>query len=356
MTEPRRVLITGISGQLAGLVARALESRPDVGLLIGVDVREPTHDLRRTEFVRADVRNPLVARVLETATIDTVVHLSTTATAGAVGGRARMKELNVIGAMQLLAACQRAPALRRFVLKSSTAVYGSEHTDPALWPEDATPRTPPRHGFGKDITEIEGYARAFARRRRDVELTVLRFANLVGGRIDSAFHSLFTLPVAPTVLGYDPRLQFCHEEDAVEVLVRTITGEVSGVFNVAGDGTLYLSQCLRLAGRIPVAVPLPFVAGVANVLRRAQRADIPSDQLRFLQFGRVVDNTRLTESFPGLPRYTTREAFEDFVRRRRIHGLVDRDDVVRWEREVVDFFARKGQERFLASRPREDVR
>lgn len=356
MAEARRVLITGIAGQLAGLVARALEQREDIAAIVGVDVAEPRHDLRRTTFVRADVRNPLVARVLETERIDTVVHLNTTASPGAAGGRARMKERNVIGAMQLLAACQRAEGLQRFVLKSSTAVYGSEHVDPALFSEDSTPRTPPRHGFAKDSLEIEGYARAFARRRRDVDLTVLRFANLVGGRIDSAFHSLFTLPVAPTVLGYDPRLQFCHEEDAVEVLVRTVAGSHPGVFNVAGDGAMYLSQCLRLAGRIPVPVALPFVAGVAQALRRSARADIAPDQLRFLQFGRVVDNDRLKAGFEGLPRYTTRKAFEDFVRRRRIHGLVDREDVARWEREVVDFLARKGQERFLASRPQEEVR
>ncbi len=356
MAEVRRVLITGIASQLAGLLARALEQRDEVGAIIGVDVREPTHDLRRTEFVRADVRNPLVARVLETAGIDTVVHLSTTATPGAAGGRARMKELNVIGAMQLLAACQRATGLRRFVLKSSTAVYGSSHTDPAMWGEDDTPRSAPRHGFSKDTSEIEGYARAFGRRRRDVDLTILRFANLVGGRIDSAFHSLFTLPAAPTVLGYDPRLQFCHEEDAVEVLVRTTTGAHPGVFNVAGDGAMYLSQAARLAGRLPVAVPLPFVAGVAGLLRRTGRADVAPDQLRFLQHGRVVDNTRLKQAFPGLPRYTTREAFEDFLRRRRIHGMVDRDDVIRLEREVSDFLARKGQERFLASRPGKEAR
>ena len=347
MGEPQRVLITGIAGQLAGFVARALEQRDDVLEVIGIDVREPQHDLFRTEFVRADVRNPLVARVIEASAIDTVVHLSTTSLPSSAGGRARMKELNVIGAMQLFAACQRAPTVRRIVLKSSTAVYGSEHTDPALFREDETPRTPPKHGFGKDATEIEGYARALGRRRRDVDLVVLRFANLLGGRIDSAFHALFTLPVVPTVLGFDPRLQFCHDEDAVEVLVRATTQAPAGIYNVAGDGVLYLSQCVRLAGRLPVPVPMPFAAAVAGGLRRAGRADIAADQLRFLQFGRVVDTTRLRTGFGYTPRYTTRETFEDFVQRRRIRGIVDRDEVVRWERELSDFLARKGQERFL---------
>jgi UDP-glucose 4-epimerase len=343
------VLITGIAGQLAGLVARALEDRDDVHEVIGVDVREPQHELRRTQFVRADIRNPLVARVITASEVDTVLHLSTTANPGSAGGRAQMKERNVIGAMQLLAACQKAPSVRRFVLKSTTAVYGSEHTDPALFAEDDTPRTAPKHGFAKDATEIEGYARAFGRRRPEVALTILRFANFVGGRMDSAFHTLFTLPAVPTVLGFDPRLQFVHEEDGTEILTRVATEDHPGIFNIAGDGVLYLSQAIRLAGRLQVPVPLPFVSGVASMMRRGRRADVSPEQLRFLQFGRVVDTRRMREDLGYDPKYSTQEAFEDFVRRRRIRGIVDRDEVVRLERELYDFLARKGQERFLAS-------
>jgi UDP-glucose 4-epimerase len=341
MAQGRRVLITGIAGQLAGLVARALEGRDDVDAIVGIDVREPDAGLRRTDFVRADLRNPLVARVVDRADIDTVLHLSTASTPREAGGRSRMKERNVIGAMQLLAASQRSERVTRVVLKSSTAVYGSDHTDPARFRETDTPRTP-KHGFAKDATEVEGYVRALGRRRKDVDVTILRFANLLGGRIDSAFHALFTLPAIPTVLGFDPRLQFCHEEDAVDVLVRATTGSHPGIYNVAGDGVLYLSQCVRLSGRVPLPVPLPFVSGVAGLVRRSGRIDVASDQLRFLQFGRAVDTTRLREGFGFAPRFSSREAFEDFVRVRRIRGPIDRGDVDRWSAELDGFLRRPG--------------
>jgi len=346
VAEGRRVLITGISGQLAGMVAGALEQRDDVVEIVGVDVREPRHDLRRTEFVRADIRNPIVARVLEAAAIDTVLHLSTSSVSSEVGGRSRMKEHNVIGAMQLLAACQRTPTMRRFVLKSTTAVYGSDHADPGQFREDDSAREPAKHGFAKDATEIEGYVRTLGRRRKDVDVTLLRFANLLGARVDSAFHTLFTLPVVPTIMGFDPRLQFCHEDDAVAVLVRAATGGTPGIYNVAGDGVLYLSQCVRIAGRVAAPIPLPFVAGVAGIVRRRHR-DVTPEQLRFLQYGRVVDTTSLIGAFGFTPTFTTRSAFEDFVRRRRIEGLVDRQSVDRFEQELYGFLQRKGRERFL---------
>lgn len=350
MADARRVLITGIAGRLAGLLARVLEQRDDILEIVGVDVREPQHDLRRTEFVRADVRNPLVGRVIEASAIDTVVHLSTVATPRAAGGRSRMKESNVIGAMQLLAACQQAPTVERFVLKSSAAIYGSAHTDPISFRERSVPDATPRQGFGQDVSEIEGYVRAFGRRRKDVDVTILRFANFLGGQADGAFRSLFSLPVVPTVLGFDPRLQFVHEDDARQVLEQVTAGDHPGIYNVAGDGVLYLSQCVRLAGRVAAPVPLPFVSAVASGVRRTGRADVTMDQLRFLQFGRVVDTTRLREQLGIEPRYSTRQAFEDYVRRRRVHGVVARDGGARWQQELYDVLHRKGQERLLDAR------
>lgn len=351
-TAGRRVLITGISSDLAGRLAQRLEADDRVVEIIGVDTREPTVALERTEFVRADLRNPLVSRIVSTTAVDTVVHTATMAGPGAAGGRARMKEQNVIGAMQLLAACQQSPDLRTFVLKSSTAVYGSDHSDPALFDEDQPAASPTSHGFASDAAEVEGYARAMARRRPDVALTILRFANFLGGDMESVLGSFFALPVVPSVLGFDPRLQFVHEDDGLEVLHRATDGDHPGTYNVAGPGVVYLSQCVRKAGRVQVPVPLPLVSAVAGVVRRARRVDFSPEQLRFLQFGRAVDTSRLEQEFGYTPRYTTAEAFDDFIARRRIRAIVKREDVVRLERELYDFLQRKGQERFLAGRPR----
>jgi UDP-glucose 4-epimerase len=345
----RRVLITGISEELAGGLARALEQRDDIEYLVGVDVREPRHDLRRTEFVRADIRNPLVVRVITAASIDTVLHLSVHPAPGR-GGRARMKEHNVIGTMQLVAACQKAESLTKLVVKSSTAVYGSDNSDPVLFAEDANPRAPAKGGFAKDVTEVENYVRGFGRRRRDVTVTILRFANFIGGDVSSLFARYFALPAMPTVLGFDPRLQFCHPDDAIAVLERATVGDHAGVFNVSGPGILYLSQAIRLAGRVPVPVPEPFATLTGNLLRRTGRIDFSPEQLRFLQFGRIADITRLREVFGYEPQYSTRDAFDDYVARRRIRRIAETHPPAAWDRELFDFIQRKGQERFAAAR------
>src|SRR4051812_49623627 len=118
--------------------------------------------LGRTEFVRADIRNPLIGKVIGAASVDTVVHMNISSTPAGAGGRVPMKELNVIGTMQLLAACQRSSTVRRLVLKSTSAVYGASSRDPAVFTEAMQARRGPRGGFAPGRLHIEGYAPPFA--------------------------------------------------------------------------------------------------------------------------------------------------------------------------------------------------
>ena len=239
------VLVTGVSRDLGRRFARALAGNPAVRRVIGVDVVPPRGDIGDVTFVRADIRNPVIAKVIAKEDVDTVVHMSVIATPGSAGGRSTMKELNVIGTMQLLAACQKAPSVEHLVVKSTTTVYGASNRDPAMFTEDMEPRRAPREGYAKDVAEVEGYVRGFARRRPDCRVTLLRCANVIGPHVTSPMTSYFRLPVVPTVLGFDARLQFLHQNDLFSVLQHAVVSDAAGTFNVAGDGILMLSQAVR---------------------------------------------------------------------------------------------------------------
>jgi UDP-glucose 4-epimerase len=334
----RVVLVTGVSRHLGSRLAGQLAADPSIDRVVGVDTTPPSEDdlarLGRTEFVRADIRNPLIARVIAHAKVDSVVHASVTATPRRAGGRTSMKEMNVIGTMQLLAACQKSETVRRLVVKSTTSVYGSSPRDPAVFTEDTQPRSAPRSGYGKDAIEVEGYVRGFGRRRPDIAVTVLRFANFIGPTIDTPLARYFALPVVPTEFGYDPRLQLVHEDDAIEVLRLATLSDHPGVFNVAGSGTVLLSQAVRRAGRVSLPVPAPAVRLVGGLVRRAGLVDFSPEQLRFLSFGRVVDTERLRSQFPYTPKYSTAQAFSAFVAGRPITPIVSSDRVRQAERAV----------------------
>jgi UDP-glucose 4-epimerase len=329
----RRILVTGAARATGRRLVGALAEDPEVDAVVAVDDLEPPAPFpAKVEVLPVDLRSPALVRAVQAAGIDTCVHLGTTAEPRAAGGRATMKERNVVGTMQLLGAAYHAADLRRLVLKSTTAVYGAAPGDPAVWSE-TMPHDTPRHGFGKDAIEVEDYVRSFDRRRPDVTVTVLRLANQVGPTVDNPLTRYFELPVCPTVFGFDPRLQFLHEADAAQALLRATLGPaVHGTFNVAGDGVVLLSQAIRIAGKPPLPIPEPLVDSVAELLRRT--IDFSPEQVGFLQYGRVADTSAAAEQLGFRPGRSSRHAFEDFAAS-RLRKLVTEEQVARLEQEAL---------------------
>lgn len=308
----RVVLVTGISRDIGRRFARAAASDPAIDRVIGVDVVPPHGDIGDVSFVRADIRSPVIAKVLAKEDVDTVVHMSVIATPGSTGGRHTMKELNVMGTMQLLAACQKSPTVQNLVVKSTTTMYGASSRDPAMFTEEMGPKVLPSAGYAKDVYEVEGYVRGFARRRPDVVVTTIRAANVIGPHVVSPITSYFRLPVIPRVLGFDPRMQFLHEDDLLDVLRHAAVSDVAGTFNVAGDGMLMLTQAIRRLNKPSLALPGFAVGRLGSVLRQARVADFSPEQLGFLTYGRGVDTTRMRQTLGFEPRYSTARAFADF--------------------------------------------
>lgn len=335
MHEARRILVTGASGAIAGKLLQHLEADARVAFVAGMDRSDPTVTLGRAEFIRADLRGAEIAKVVASTQIDTIAHLGVLATPNRAGGRTRMKETNVVGTMHLLAAAQASARVRRIVMKSSTAAYGSTFSDPALFRED-TDVGHSASGYAKDLIEAERYARSLARRRSDISVSILRMANQVGPTVRTPLTAYFHLPVLPTVLGYDPRIQLLHEDDAVGLVANMLRDPVPGTFNVAGSGILYLSQAIRMAGKPSVGVPRPFMEGLGGLVRRTGAVDFPSDQLRFLLYGRVGDISAMREQLGYEPAFSTQAALKTFLTGQGIRPVVDRQRLQELERRAAD--------------------
>ncbi len=251
------MLVTGLATYWGARLAQALEGFEQIETIIGVDSREPTRELERTEFVKVSNQHSLIQRIVRAAEIDTVIDTRLIVNSLAAPTR-ETHENNVIGTMNILAACTGSDSpVRKFVFKSSTQFYGSEQDDPAFFTERMGRPHRPGTLLERDILEAEQAVADFADKRPEVTVTTLRCANVLGPDVDTSFTRMFSLPLVPMVLGFDPRLQFIHEDDIVHALEHAAINEIPGTFNVAADGVLALSEAISLVGKRAAAGAAP---------------------------------------------------------------------------------------------------
>jgi UDP-glucose 4-epimerase len=311
----RRVLITGVGSHFGTLLAARLERDPEVESIVGLDTRRPRAPLATTEVVHADIRDPEIAGVIAASRADTVVHNSIVRQPGPGMSSRTMHDINVVGSLQLLSACERSPSIRAIVIRGSAGVYGAEPHAPQFFGEEMTRLFPARTRFQRDVAEIEEYFANYSRRRPQVVCTMLRYQPAIGPSVVTQITRYLSQPVCPTYLGFDPRIQLVHEEDALDALVAAIRRPVRGAVNVAATGTIGLARMIRLAGKPLLPIAGPLFAPLTGAARRLGLDAYSDDFRRLLRYGRGVDIGRLERELGHRPRYSTVEAVREWVGR-----------------------------------------
>jgi UDP-glucose 4-epimerase len=224
-------------------------------------------------------------------------------------------EINVIGSLQLLSACERSDTVRSIVIRGSAGIYGAEPAAPQFFTEEMTRLYPLRTRFQRDVGEIENLFETYSRRHPGVVCTMLRYEPSIGPGTETQFSRYLSLPLPPTYLGFDPRIQLVHEQDAIDAFIAAVKRPVRGAVNVAAPGTVGLTKMLRMTGRQSMPILSPFFPTVNATARRLGMYDFSPDFRRLLRYGRGVDTTRLVEEIGFRPRYTTVEAVDDYARK-----------------------------------------
>jgi UDP-glucose 4-epimerase len=313
----RRVLITGVSGQTGTEIARQLGGDPEFDYVAGLDTGRPAAELEGMDFIEADIRNPLITKLLPQTEVDTVVHnqIVRRPTSGTSAQAAH--DINVIGSLQLLAACEKAETVRTIIVRGSAGIYGAEPAAPQFFTEDMARLYPLRTRFQRDVAEIENYFETYSRRHPNVTTTMLRYQPAIGPSLDTQVTRYLSLPVVPTYLGFDPRMQWIHERDAVDALVAAIRNPVRGPVNVAAEGTIGLTRMLRMGGKLTLPLLPPLFGAASSVGKRAGAFQLSPDFERLLRYGRALDTSRLTDEIGFVPSFTTVAAVEDYLRTRQ---------------------------------------
>ena len=325
------VAVTGPTGTFGFGLIPLLQADDRVTRIAGI-ARRPfdpaAHGWTKMEYRRGDVRDPAALRDAF-GQADVVVHLAFLVT-GAAPGQA-IREINVEGTLNAFRAAAAAGA-RRFVYSSSVAAYGFHPDNPVGMTEDWPVRPAARLFYAREKAELENLLQAEAAARPAGPALYLLRPSIVLGPHTVGAKDLLPGPLAPLarrLAGRTGRLplpvpvlvpalpvQFVHEEDVGQALLRCVVGAgPPGAYNIAADGILTAADIARELGMLPLSLP----AGLAQVTARAVAA-LPvlppvAQWVEAASHPAIMDTTRAKQELGWAPRFTALEALRDTLRR-----------------------------------------
>ncbi len=318
-----KVLITGGSGFLGTSVGAGLEAAGHT--VISADLRPVT--TTGVASVTLDVTDADGVRALLTEhRPEAVVHLAAIVTPGKDSDREAERRVDVDGTRNVIAGCVAA-GVGRLVVSSSGAAYGYHPDNPEWITEDQPVRGSVEFAYSDHKAQVEQLLADARREHSDLEQVVLRIGTILGERVDNQITALFFKKRLLGIRGAESPFVFIWEEDVVAIMQRAVVGEVTGTFNVAGDGALPITEIAERLGKAVLWLPDPLLRAVLAVGTALGVSRYGPEQTRFLKHRPVLDNTRLREVFGYTPARTSAEAFEAWLAahpkaRARHHGRV----------------------------------
>lgn len=296
----RTLFLNGSTTQLGYRVAQRLHQHPQVRLI----QRASTIPLEFTHgdmLVSTAAAQQLVAW-LRAEQVDTLIHLDVIGEDTPAPNREAALQHNVMGTLTLLGACAAA-GVRRVIVRSSTLVYGARANQAAFITTDTPVQKARKSGLLRDYCELDTLTQIFAQSHPHTEVVILRCASIVGDQAWSPLTAYLTQRNPPMLIGYTPRIQVLHPDDAADAVLLAALGDACGCFNLAALDPIPLDQAIRLTGRQPRGVlPVPFALAGALGLRK-QLTGWFAD-LEFLVYPCVADLRQTISTLHWQPRHS----------------------------------------------------
>lgn len=332
MSDEKRIVITGATGNIGTRLVSALIADPAVGSVLGLSRRQPDRSVwssDKVDFASIDLANSEEERIDEVlADADVVIHLAWIL--HPTHDAALTWATNVGGTQRLLAAITRVrvPAL---VHSSSLGAYSPGPKDATgvdeSWPTDGWPTA----AYTREKAYLERVLDTFEQTNPDTRVVRVRPAFALSRESATEQHRLFAgrlvprgllrsgmIPVVPDLPGM--RVQVVHTVDLADVFRLAATGSAHGAFNVAADPVLDANALAELLHARTVRIP-------AKVVRAALAAGwrlhaVPSTPELFDALLRmpIMDTSRVRDELGWSPRHNSVETVAEFLEGVREHA------------------------------------
>ncbi len=303
------VLITGSNGYLGQALIKRLATQYPV---VGIDIQpDSAIDKPSYSYHCCDIRSPKLSTIMAKHNVAQVVHLASVMNPGE--NPAQDFDIDINGTENVINACIN-QQVNHLVVTSSGAAYGY-HADNPLWLVESDPlRGHPAFSYSEHKRLIEQRLEQLRKSHPQIRQLVLRPGTVLGKHTNNLITGLFHRRSLLKIKGAESPFVFIWDQDVIEIMLRGIENQLTGTYNLAGDGALSIDQIAEVLDKPLLTLPVWLLKTALSVAKPLGISPYGPEQVDFLRYRPVLSNQALKQSFGYTPAMTSREVFEYFAK------------------------------------------
>ena len=307
------ILITGSEGYIGQRLITSLTKQFHI---VGIDIQTKNH--QSYPYYEIDIRDAAISDVIEHHNITHVVHLASVMQASE--NRNRDYDIDVNGTRNVIESCIK-HNVKHVTVTSSGAAYGY-HSDNPAWLKETHPlRGNDAFAYSQHKRLIEEMLADYRQTHPHLQQLILRPGTVLGAATNNQITNLFTQRWVLAIQGSPSPFVFIWDEDVVDIIIRGVTASKTGIYNLAGDGAMSINEIAQALNEPLLSLPAWFLRGVLAIGHRLGLTQYSAEQVDFLRYRPVLDNTALKRDFGYIPRKSTRQVFEYYLQHNHANKL-----------------------------------
>lgn len=326
MIMGQKILVTGgcgyIGHQLLSKLVKEKKLNPSsIDEIVSLDIKSPLYERKFNEvnYVVEDIRSSNIENLFKKYTFTTIYHLASIVTPPKGMTRETIHSIDVTATKKLIDYCAKYE-VKRLVMTSSGAAYGYHADGPKVLDETVKLRGNKEIPYAYHKMVTDQYAQEVAEKHPSFEIVIFRVCTILGKNVQNLITNIFDKSFIVGVKGTSTPFSLIWDKDVIECLYIAMNSSQTGIYNLAADGQVTLVDISKKLNKSYFAIPDKVLKFFIRIGKKLGLTPYDPEQIKFLQFRPVLDNTKLKTQFKYSPQKSATEVFDFYHDCRQLYS------------------------------------